>query len=255
MTALSAHLGGMNRQPGPWDLPADPTPPLGEPVAAVPPAGREPRPDPRGGPAFNAPLPAVLLAVSMPALYWFQAGAEDPFGVVLRWGLIPRQVMAGDWVGLFGAMLLHGNWAHVAMNALGALAFGSAVARLFDRRTGVLGFVSFYVVCGLLAGLGYVALHPDSTTPLVGASGAVFGLIGASTRLIGGVLAPALARRSISQLFMWTALNIGIGMAGGLMSGLAGGGGVAWEAHIFGLIAGWLLVGPFAKVFARPSRV
>ena len=85
----------------------------------------------------------------------------------------------------------------------------------------------------------------------MGASGAVFGLIGASTRLVGRRgLAPMFERRVISQMVMWTVLNVAIGLAGSLMDG-AGGGAVAWEAHIAGLIVGWLLVGPFAKVFAR----
>ncbi len=241
----------MSRQPGPWDLPAEPDSPPSDEVAVPPPAGREATVDPRDAPAFNAPWPVLLLALSMPALYWFQARGGDPMVPIQAWGLVPARVMQGDWTGLIGAMLLHGGWAHVAMNAVGALAFGTAVARLFDRRTGVLGFVSFYAICGILAGLGYVALHPASQIPLVGASGAVFGLIGASTRLVGRRgLAPMFERRVISQMVMWTVLNVAIGLAGSLMDG-AGGGAVAWEAHIAGLIVGWLLVGPFAKVFAR----
>lgn len=190
----------------------------------------------------------------MPALYWLQSRSGDPMGPVQAWGLVPVRVMQGDLTGLVGAMLLHGGWAHVTMNAVGALAFGTAVARLFDRRTGVIGLVSFYAICGILAGLGYVALHPGGTIPLVGASGAVFGLIGASTRLVGRRdLAPMFDRRVISQMAMWTILNVGIGLAGSLLAGVAGG-AVAWEAHIAGLIVGWLLVGPFAAVFSRRRR-
>lgn len=229
---------------GPWDAPPE--------TAASPP----PRRDRANEPAISAPLPALALALSMPLLFWwFQVRAADPVDVIYRYGLVPARLWQGEGLGLIGAMGLHAGWGHVAMNAIGALAFGAPVSRLFNRRAGVIGFVSFYAICGILAGLGYAAIHPNGDTPLIGASGAVFGLIGAATRMLGprGRLMPLTDRRVWSSLLMWTALNVGVGLVGSaVLGGVAGGGAVAWEAHIAGLVAGALLIGPFARVFSRP---
>jgi membrane associated rhomboid family serine protease len=65
------------------------------------------------------------------------------------------------------------------------LAFGAPVARLFGSRAGgALRFAGYFMVCGIVGGLVYWALHPSGAMPIVGASGAVYGLVGGVARLV-----------------------------------------------------------------------
>ena len=85
------------------------------------------------------------------------------------------------------------------------------------------------------------------TTLMIGASGAVAGLVGAAARLIGRPTpGPFLSSPVISMTLGWIAVNLMLALVG-FAPGL-GGAGVAWEAHIFGYIAGLLMVGAFGRV-------
>jgi membrane associated rhomboid family serine protease len=195
---------------------------------------------------FNAPGVALALAASMPALFWLQTRLPDGG---LGWALRPSMLLDGAWWQLVTVMLLHGSWGHVAMNAVGALTFGAAVARLLPGARGVLAFLAFYITCGVVSGLGYAMIHPDSGQALVGASGAVFGLIGGATRLLGGggrVLALT-DRRVVTASFAWLGINAFVGLIG--FAPGAGGASIAWEAHAAGFVAGLLLIAPWARLY------
>jgi membrane associated rhomboid family serine protease len=199
---------------------------------------------------FNAPLPAVLLAASMPALYFFQSRAHTYW---LELAFAPIDLNQGRYAGLVTSLFVHGGWAHAAMNAVAALTFGTPVARMFRGGSGVLVFLALYIVSGVIATLGYGLLHWGSADPLVGASGAVFGLIGAATRLLGGrgrVLALT-DRGVVTMSIAWMAVNAVLGVIG-FAPGVEGA-RVAWEAHAFGFLFGVLAIGPLAKWFASPD--
>ena len=152
---------------------------------------------------------------------------------------------------MFAWRYLHGGWTHLLMNAGSALAFGPPVARLFGAGgRGAMLYFGFFLLCGVLAGLGYVAVHLGGSAPVIGASGAVSGLWGAASRLLGrgGRLAPILSRQVVSQAMVFTALNVAIGLAGGFAQL-----NIAWEAHLAGYLAGLLLIGP-ASLPADRSR-
>jgi len=204
-------------------------------------------------PVLNAPLVAVLTAASMPVLYWFQERLPDGG---LSYAFRPSSLWDGYWwPGLVTSMLVHGGWAHVAMNAVAALAFGAPVARLLPGAKGVAGFFALYIVCGLLAAAGYGLVHPHSNDALVGASGAVFGLMGGAIRLLGrrnGRLRSLHDRRFLVTAGVIMAVNAATGLVG-LAPG-AEGARIAWEAHAFGFVAGALLIGPLARMFARPRE-
>lgn len=215
----------------------------------------ESAPDQSAGPApkepvFNAPLPAVLLAVSMPILFALQERSRD-FWVGLAF--VPADLGEGRYGGLFTSMLVHANWAHALMNAVGALTFGAPVARLFRGSVGVGVFLALYIAAGVVATLGYALVHPGSTAPLVGASGAVFGLIGAATRLMGGRgrVLPLTDRGVITASIAWMVVNVVVGLIG-FAPGVEGA-RIAWEAHAFGFLFGILAIGPLARLFARPD--
>lgn len=201
---------------------------------------------------FNAPLIAVLTAVSIPALYIMQR--ELPDGGL---GLAFRPASLGDgqwWPGLLTAMFVHAGWMHVAMNAAGAIAFGPPVARLMPGLRGAAGFLLFYIACGLAAALGYGLVHLDSQDIAVGASGAIFGLTGAAIRLLGrrdGGLRPLTDR----PVLMTSAILMGANAAVGLIGLVPGteSAGVAWEAHAFGYVFGLLMIGPWARLFRGRS--
>lgn len=201
-------------------------------------------------PLFNAPLLTVLLAASMPALFFFQERSADGW---IGLAFAPVDLAKGRYGGLFTSMLVHGGWAHALMNAVAALTFGAPVARLFKGAVGVGVFLSLYVASGVFATLCYGLAHWGGAEPLVGASGAVFGLIGAATRLLGGrgrVL--ALSDRSvITTSIAWMAVNLVVGLIG-FAPGVEGA-RIAWEAHAFGFLFGILAIGPLARLFARPD--
>ena len=197
---------------------------------------------------FTAPAVALLLTVSLPLLFWLQTRLPDG-GLSLAFR--PASLWRGDWwPGLLTSMFLHGGWGHVAMNALGVLAFAPPVARLMTGARGVVGFLAFYLATGLISTAGYGLIHPDTFDPLVGASGAVFGLMGAALRLLGrrdGSLRPLGDRRFLVMAAVIMGVNAGAGLIG-LAPG-AEGARVAWEAHAFGFLAGALLIGPWARPF------
>ena len=216
----------------------------------------EPQPDRFAGPPpreriFNAPLLAVLVAASMPALYFFQERSRDNW---MGLSFSPADLTQGHYGGLITAMLVHANWAHALTNAVGALTFGAPVARLFRGAVGVGVFFALYIGAGIFGSLGYAALHLGSTDPLVGASGAVFGLIGAATRLLGGGgrVLPLTSRAVITTSIAWMAVNAVVGLIG-FAPGVDGA-RIAWEAHAFGFLFGILAIGPLARLFARPDE-
>ncbi len=195
---------------------------------------------------FNAPLLAVLVAASMPALYVFQSGSPNQW---IDLAFVPADLERGRWGGLVSSMLLHGNWPHAIMNAIAALTFGAPVARLLRGPAGIGAFFTLYIVSGVIGALGYAFVHWASNDPLVGASGAIFGLIGAATRLLGGQgrVLPLTARPVLTASIAWMAVNAVIGLIG-FAPGVEGA-RIAWEAHAFGFLTGLLLIGPLARLF------
>lgn len=205
---------------------------------------------------FNAPAVALAVAASIPALNWLQetVGRADPH-LIAALAFQPSDLWRdGGLPGLVTAMFLHDGWAHALMNALAALAFGPPVARLMRGASGAIGFLLFYIACGIVAALGYGLLHPASDDLLVGASGAVFGLVGAALRLVGrrkggirGLTDPAFLRPAAVLMLVNVATGL-IGFAPGME-----GARIAWEAHAVGFVFGALVIGPWRRLFDRPA--
>lgn len=199
-------------------------------------------------PIFNAPWPAMTIALVIIGAFIVQGQVGER--VWAQYVLTPAEVMQlGRWETLLTPLLLHGNWIHTLMNAVAALAFGAPVARLFGLRLGgAVIFLLFYLACGALSSLGYVLMHPDSLQSLVGASGAVSGLMGGASRLIErpGRLGRLISPTTVGMAAAWVVVNLIIGHIP-VMPG-AEGAGIAWEAHVAGYFAGLLLIGPFARL-------
>ena len=202
---------------------------------------------------FNAPWTIVVLSVGLIALYAVQsftlndANGQPPAAL----SLTPAALAAGHWETLVTSLFLHGGWPHVLMNAVAALAFGPPVARLFGLGPrGALVFLLFYLVCGIVGGLGFVLADMHDKAGVVGASGAISGLLGAASRIIQGRgrIGPILGQTVIGMAIAWAIVNVVLGVSG-LTPGAMG--PVAWQAHLAGYAAGVLLIGPFARLAGR----
>ena len=209
---------------------------------------------PPGEPLLNAPAPALAAAASIPLAYLVQSRLAEPNPMVEALCLTPARLEEGRVWTLASVVLVHASWTHALLNALGALAFGTPVARWLGPA-GALRFVLFYLACASFGSLGYVLLHWGGTTPLVGASGAISGLMGASSRLLErpGRLAPLRSRSVAAMSGAWLLINLLL--AFGLIDVGQGGAPVAWEAHLAGFAAGLLLVGIFTPSFRKVQRL
>ena len=202
-------------------------------------------------PIFNAPWPAVAMTVAIIGGFGLQSFLP-PEQFLPTYGFSPAHLDDGRAITLITALFVHGSWAHALMNAAGALAFGTPVARYYGAKaTGALAFLLFYLVCGALANLGYGLVHAGDPHLLVGASGAVAGLMAAAARMIAGkgVPGPYLSPPVVGMTAAWVVVNLLIAVVG--FAPGAGGMPVAWEAHLFGYAAGLVLVAPFGWLSRR----
>jgi membrane associated rhomboid family serine protease len=148
-------------------------------------------------------------------------------------------------------MFLHGGWAHILGNMLFLWIFGKNV----EDSIGHFKFVVFYLLCGVAAAAAQVALSPDSTVPMIGASGAISGVLGAYLLLFPRarvlVLFPiwifwrVFYVPAILYLVFWFGMQLLSGMA--VLNTMDVNGGVAFWAHVGGFIAGIFLIPVFKK--------
>ncbi len=164
-----------------------------------------------------------------------------PFELVHQVEITP-QLMASTYLTPFTSMFMHGGWLHLIGNMLFLWIYGNNIEDYF----GPIKFLLFYVVSGLAAIALYTLFGPNSQVPLVGASGAIAGLMGAYM-----VLHPR-ARITVLIIFFFiqfvvlpAKVVLGIWFAIQLFMSFAGsatGGGVAWMAHVGGFVFGYLLL-------------
>jgi membrane associated rhomboid family serine protease len=219
----------------------------------------------------------ILIALSVLAWVFVQgAGAMMPLAAsVCNFGLIPGELtnsvppgtpfpMGEDLVcltdpgrglgNLVTSMFLHGSWMHLIGNMWFLWLFGNNIEDSMTRPR----FVAFYLLTGLTAALAQVAANPASEIPMVGASGAISGVMGAYLVLFPrvrvftmvplGFFLTSIALPAWVMLIYWAFLQF----VGGLSSVVAEeGGGVAFWAHLGGFVAGVVLV----KLFERRDRV
>jgi membrane associated rhomboid family serine protease len=202
-------------------------------------------------PAFNVPWPVAWLIAVLVGLHALRAAlGGDPE----IWAFTSADAEAGRWTSLLTYQFVHGGWTHVLMNSGFVLAFGPPTARHLGTslRAGA-AFLAFFLACGVAAAaayaglsalLGPVFLGGDGPWALIGASGAASGLMAAAARLIEGRgrLGPLTGRTVWSMTLAWIAINLVLGVSG-LTPGAAGV-PVAWQAHIFGYLAGLALIVP-----------
>ena len=154
----------------------------------------------------------------------------------------------GPFITIFTSMFLHAGFFHVAGNMLYLWIFGNNI----EDSMGHIRFIIFYLICGIVAVYTFSLVNPRSTIPMIGASGAVSGVLGAYlilfprakvlTLIPFGFYVQMVKVPAIFVLGMWIVLQI----INGMLSNRTGG-GVAWFAHIGGFIAGMALISLFKR--------
>jgi membrane associated rhomboid family serine protease len=199
-------------------------------------------------PNRRAPVMTVLIITANLAVFvgevWLMLTKQmDPF--IRHYALVPRQLFTrwadgAQWLTLFTHMFLHGGVAHVLGNCWFLWIFGKNV----EDRLGPLQFLIFYLLSGLAAAALQVIVDPGSSVPMLGASGAISGVLGAYLLLFPTAwiitlvpwIVPILPVPAFIFLVLWFVIQAFNGVGSPLESGSSG--GVAWWAHAGGFLAG-----------------
>lgn len=227
-------------------------------------------------PAFNVPTVIVVFCLILVLIHSAFEWIADPnaqlwiierFAFVPVFFSVPAELLpepASRYFSPVSYMLLHGDWTHLIVNLVWLLAFGSAVA----RRVGAWRFLLLTIAGSAVGAALHFIFHMQDNVPMVGASAAISGYMGATLRfaftpgasrdrIANSPRLPLLAslrnRGIVSFVLIWFAINFIAGS--GLL--LPGGPSIAWEAHVGGFLLGWLgfalFDAPQSKVIGRDS--
>jgi len=188
-------------------------------------------------PRVRRPVVMPLLVVACVLAFGWQisGGAVGMQDSVMQYGMIPARLFSGGLYTLFTSLFLHGSLTHLLGNLYFLWVFGDNV----EDRLGRGRFLLLYLLAGVVAGLCHAFIEADKTLPVVGASGAISGVMAAYA-----VLFPR--RRLISLILFfrvrWTASLYLFGWLGfQILGALMHKGGIAWWAHIGGFVVGGLM--------------
>ncbi len=227
--------------------------------------------EPEYQPIFNVPTSVLVVLGIFVGVHIVRQllPAEESVWLTLALAFIPARysgyepdLPGGELAGLTSFvthMAVHGDITHLLVNSAWLLAFGSLMA----RRFGAVGFINFSLVTGIVGALFYLAAKFGEPVPVIGASGAVSGLMAGALRVIfaaansgrisdlrddpqsvpvTGIVETLRDPRILAVVGIWIVVNYIFGIGG---SELTGGGEIAWQAHLGGFISGFLLVGYF----------
>jgi membrane associated rhomboid family serine protease len=192
---------------------------------------------------------------------FFISGGAAP--LLLRLGCIPYEfthfvdisppALVPVPLTIITAMFMHGGWVHLLGNMLFLWIFGDNI----EDKLGHFRYLSFYLLCGLIASLSHILTNISSQVPSIGASGAIAGVMGAymvlfprariRTLLILGIFIQIVRIPAIVMLGYWILIQV---LSGFAEFGSRTGGGIAWFAHIGGFIAGFFLI----MVMKKPEK-
>lgn len=222
-------------------------------------------------PTRTIPIFTIGLIAANCLVHFYQMtlppAAQERFAI--QFGLIPveishlRNLMAGAsfpvWLSPFSSMFLHADLWHLLGNMLYLWIFGKNV----EDYLGHFRFLGFYLLSGLAAVALFVAINPNGHIPLVGASGAIAGVLGAylvafpRSRVLTLIWIIFFIRLiwlpAIFLLGYWIVIQIV--MAAAAVGARAEGGGVAWSAHVGGFVFGWLLMRLFKRRLAAARNI
>jgi membrane associated rhomboid family serine protease len=205
----------------------------------------------------------LLIAVNVSVFIWelLQPAAELQ-ALFLRLSVVPSSVVENPFaldtfLDFVRSMFFHGGWTHLLGNMLYLWLFGDNL----EDRMGIPLFLLFYFVSGFAASTAQILIDPSSSIPLIGASGAIAGVLGGYLLLFPGVrvrgIIPLGLFSRTATWPAWTVLGLWfvIQLLNGVISlGVATGatGGVAFIAHVGGFLAGLVLTWFFTRLVPQP---
>lgn len=215
-------------------------------------------------PSRGFPILTVIFIVSCVVVFLWQISL-GAYGqqAVYQYGMIPAVLLGNkelspelavipSWISVFTSMFMHGGWGHLLGNMLYLWIFGDNV----EDSMGRIRFFFFYLICGIAAVAAQTASNPSSEIPMIGASGAISGVLGAYLLLFphARVLVVVPLGFYISTMRIPAGFVLGFWFVLQLLnSAISSGqqGGTAWWAHIGGFIAGMLLILLFKRKHQR----
>jgi membrane associated rhomboid family serine protease len=196
-----------------------------------------------------------MLILANAAVFWFELQLNETAlrDFIFTWGLIPTQLMSDPqdtWPTIFTSMFLHGGWFHLLSNMWVLYIFGDNI----EDRVGSIRYMLFYLLSGMAAAFLQIFIMQVSSDPMIGASGAIAGVLGAYLISYPGARIASL----VPILFIFTIVDVPavifliFWFVSQLYSGLfaiQGGSasGIAWWAHIGGFIFGLIMVSFFGR--------
>lgn len=216
-------------------------------------------------PTKKFPLITVAIIVLNTIVYLYEASLGEKFTqFIYAMGLIPFEIThhidllptspSIIYLTIFTSMFMHGSIIHLLGNMLFLWIFGNNVEEYLGR----VNFIIFYLICGISAAFTQIFFNPNSTMPMVGASGAIAGVLGAylllyprarvTTVIIFGFFIRLIKIPAVVVLSFWIIYQFLYGISS--LAVKTGESGVAWFAHIGGFIGGIILIKLF-KLFIK----
>jgi membrane associated rhomboid family serine protease len=206
-------------------------------------------------PSRSVPVVTWFLVLANVIVFFFEL-SMDPHELnafIHMFGVVPKQFLADpnifELITIFSAMFMHGGWMHLIGNMWALLIFGDNV----EDRVGHVRYLLFYLVCGTIAALTHIYLGSMPSAPMIGASGAVAGVLGAYAVLFPGAKVMTVIPIGFIPFFLQIPAYyyLGIWFLMNLLPGLLSlpstaaeraGENIAVLAHVGGFVAGALLV-------------
>jgi membrane associated rhomboid family serine protease len=198
-------------------------------------------------PSYSKPVVTILLIVVNVLVFLFEFSLDDYTrnALIAQFGLIPDRFAVAN---IFTSMFLHGGWLHVLGNMWFLWIFGDNVEDILGHGK----YLLFYLVCGAAAAMAQVLMDPSSRVPMIGASGAIAGVMGAylvkfpRARIVNLIFifffVTTIDVPAWVMLIYWFGINLFGGYGAIAASQYTQGGGVAYLAHVGGFAAGIGLV-------------
>lgn len=204
-------------------------------------------------PSSTFPIVTVSIIVLNTVVFMLQMlNSADGKQIVYAYGAIPYNIVTMQTtqpihpaLTLFTSMFMHGGIFHIFGNMLYLWIFGNNI----EDRLGHFRFILFYLFCGIAAAMSHALLTPSSTVPMIGASGAISGVLGAylllfpyariHTIIFLGFFVQTIRIPALIVIGFWAIIQL---LSGLTAQGIQSQGGIAWFAHVGGFVAGLVTI-------------
>ena len=202
-------------------------------------------------PSRTTPVVTVAIIILNAVMWFFELSMprEQLSAFLQVWGVVPGAFVPST---LITSMFLHGGWSHVIGNMWYLWIFGDNV----EDRMGHGRFIVFYLLCGIMAAVGQMAIDPNSLLPTIGASGAIAGVMGAylvlypKSRVLTLVTLivfwEIIELPAVALLGVWFAMQL-VNAGAVAVTASTTGGGVAFMAHVAGFVTGAIAIFVFKR--------